>query len=438
MPREPGADIIPATRPIHPRRSRRRSSTVLSRRKKTVGLDLGTSRVAVVIAESDEPGGPVTILGVGESPSEGLRKGVVVNLEKTISSIQAATVAAERMAGQRIESVVVSLGGTHLWSQNSTGVVAVAHPDHEIEEDDVQRVVEASRAISVASDRQVIHVIPRAYTVDGQDGVRDATGMTGHRLEVETNIITGAQTAIQNVIKCVHGAGFDVEDVVCVGLAGGEGVLTSQEMELGVCLVEIGAGTTNVVVYNDGSARHLAVLPVGGNHVTSDIAIGLRTTLDEAENLKLNYGHALPDVIDHAEKVEVRQVGGDRIQALPRRFLAEIIGPRMLEIFQMAREEVRKSGFDQLLPAGVIVAGGGSRLMGTMDAAQAVFNTSARLGQPLGLVGLADKAHGPSFAVAAGLVKWGARSRAMYSNTRQPATFGNTYQKTVRWLRDFF
>jgi cell division protein FtsA len=399
---------------------------------------LGTSRVAVVIAESDEPGTPVTILGVGESPSDGLRKGVVVNLEKTIASIQAATVAAERMAGQRIESVVVSLGGTHTWSQNSTGVVAVAHPDHEIGDDDVQRVVEASRAISIASDRQVIHVIPRAYTVDGQDGVRDAVGMTGHRLEVETNILTGAQTAVQNVIKCVHGAGFDVEDVVCAGLGAGEGVLTAQEIELGVCLVEIGAGTTNVVVYNEGSARHLAVLPVGGNHVTSDIAIGLRTTLDEAENLKLNYGHALADVIDHAEKVEVRQVGGDRIQALPRRFLAEIIGPRMQEIFQMAREEVRKTGFDQLLPAGVVVAGGGSRLMGTTDAAQAVFNTSARLGQPLGLTGLADKAHGPSFAVAAGLVKWGARSRAVYGNTRQPVTFGNTYQKTVRWLRDFF
>ena len=392
----------------------------------------------MVIAESDDPGTPVTILGVGESPSDGLRKGVVVNLDKTITAIQAATVAAERMAGQRIESVVVSLGGTHLWSQNSTGVVAVAHPDHEIGEDDVHRVVEASRAISVASDRQVIHVIPRAYTVDGQDGVRDAVGMTGHRLEVETNILTGAQTAVQNVIKCVHGAGFDVEDVVCAGLAAGEGILSAQEIELGVCLVEIGAGTTNVVVFNEGSARHLAVLPVGGNHVTSDIAIGLRTTLDEAENLKLNYGHALPDVIDHAEKVEVRQVGGDRIQALPRRFLAEIIGPRMLEIFQMAREEVRKTGFDQLLPAGVVVAGGGSRLMGTMDAAQAVFNTSARLGQPLGLAGLADKAHGPSFAVVAGLVKWGARSREAYGNTHQPATFGNTYQKTVRWLREFF
>ena len=380
----------------------------------------------------------MTILGVGEVPSDGLRKGVVVNLEKTISAIQAAAVAAERMAGQRIESVVVSLGGTHTWSQNSTGVVAVAHPDHEIGDDDVHRVVEASRAISVASDRQVIHVIPRAYTVDGQDGVRDAVGMTGHRLEVETNIVTGAQTAVQNVIKCVHGAGFDVEDVACAGLAAGEGVLTAQEIELGVCLIEIGAGTTNVVVYNEGSARHLAVLPVGGNHVTSDIAIGLRTTLDEAENLKLNYGHAVPDVIDQAEKVEVRQVGGDRIQALPRKFLAEIIGPRMVEIFQMAREEVRKTGFDQLLPAGVVVAGGGSRLMGTMDAAQSVFNASARLGHPLGLVGLADKAHGPSFAVACGLVKWGAHARTDHSDTHHTVTFGITYQKTVRWLRDFF
>ena len=380
----------------------------------------------------------MTILGVGEVPSDGLRKGVVVNLEKTISAIQAAAVAAERMAGQRVESVVVSLGGTHTWSQNSTGVVAVAHPDHEIGDDDVHRVVEASRAISVASDRQVIHVIPRAYTVDGQDGVRDAVGMTGHRLEVETNIVTGAQTAVQNVIKCVHGAGFDVEDVACAGLAAGEGVLTAQEIELGVCLIEIGAGTTNVVVYNEGSARHLAVLPVGGNHVTSDIAIGLRTTLDEAENLKLNYGHAVPDVIDQAEKVEVRQVGGDRIQALPRKFLAEIIGPRMVEIFQMAREEVRKTGFDQLLPAGVVVAGGGSRLMGTMDAAQSVFNASARLGHPLGLVGLADKAHGPSFAVACGLVKWGAHARTDHSDTHHTVTFGITYQKTVRWLRDFF
>ncbi len=393
----------------------------------------------MVIAESDDLGGPVSVIGVGESPSEGLRKGVVVNLDKTIASIQAAAVQAERMAGQRIESVVVSLGGTHLWSQNSTGVVAVARPDREIGEDDVQRVVEASRAVSIASDRQVIHVIPRAYTVDGQEGVRDAVGMTGQRLEVETNIITGAQTAIQNVIKCVHGAGFDIEDVVCAGLAAGEGVLTPQELDLGVCLVDIGAGNTAVVIYNEGSARHLAVLPVGGNHVTSDIAIGLRTTLDEAETLKLNYGHTLPDVIDHGEKVEVRQVGGDRIQALPRRFLAEIIGPRMQEIFLMAREEVRKTGFDGLLPAGVVVSGGGARLMGTTDAAQSVFDASVRLGQPIGLTGLADRCQGPSFAVAVGLVKWGSRSQARdFENGRQQVSLGSTYQKTVRWLRDFF
>ena len=343
------------------------------------------------------------------------------------------------MAGQRIESVVVSLGGTHLWSQNSTGVVAVARPDREIGEDDVQRVVEASRAVSIASDRQVIHVIPRAYTVDGQEGVRDAIGMTGQRLEVETNIITGAQTAIQNVIKCVHGAGFDIEDVVCAGLAAGEGVLTPQEVDLGVCLVDIGAGNTAVVIYNEGSARHLAVLPVGGNHVTSDIAIGLRTTLDEAETLKLNYGHTLPDVIDHGEKVEVRQVGGDRIQALPRRFLAEIIGPRMQEIFLMAREEVRKTGFDGLLPAGVVISGGGARLMGTTDAAQTVFDASVRLGQPVGMTGLADRCQGPSFAVAVGLVKWGSRAHTRdFENGRQQVSLGSTYQKTVRWLRDFF
>ncbi len=393
-----------------------------------------------MIAETDEVTGQITVIGVGETPSDGLRKGVIVNLDKTIAAIQSAAVQAERMAGQRIESVVVSLGGTHVWSQNSTGVVAVARPDREIGEDDVQRVVEASRAVSIASDRQVVHVIPRAYTVDGNEGVRDAIGMTGQRLEVETNIITGAQTAIQNVVKCVHGAGFDIDDVVCTGLAAGEGVLTPQEIDLGACLIDIGAGNTAVVIYNEGSARHYAALPVGGNHVTSDIAIGLRTTLDEAEKLKLNYGHTLPDIIDHGEKVEVRQVGGDRIQALPRRFLAEIIGPRMEEIFRMARDEVRKTGFDGLLPAGIVVSGGGARLMGTTDAAQSVFDTSVRLGQPAGLSGLADRCQGPQFAAAVGLVKWGARTHhhAVHAGGRQTVTLTATYQKTVRWLRDFF
>jgi len=408
----------------------------LPRRKRITGLDLGTSKVAAVMAELDDYG-QLSVVGVGESPSEGLRKGMVVNIEKTVQAIQAAALRAERMAGTRIESAVVSLAGPHLASQNSTGVIAVSRSDREIAGEDVHRVVEASRAVSVPSDRQVIHAIPRTFTVDGQDGVKEAVGMTGKRLEVETHIVTGAQTSVHNVIKCVHGAGYDVEDVVSQGLAAAEGVLTPQEVDLGVCLVDIGAGTTDVVVFSEGSALHLAVLPVGGNHVTSDIAIGLRTTLAAAETLKLNYGHTLPEAIGAEERIEVHQVGGDRLQAMPRRFLAEIIGPRMREIFVLAHDEVRKSGHDGLLPAGVVVTGGGARLMGTTDAAQSVFDTSVRLGLPNGLSGLADRAGGPSFAVAAGLVKWGARLQPRH-NGRQYAALGSAYQKTVRWLRDFF
>jgi cell division protein FtsA len=412
----------------------------LSRRKRLVGLDLGTSKVAVVIAEADDYG-QLIVTGVAESPAEGLRKGVIVNIDKTVQAIQQAMIAAERMAGVRGESVVVSLAGPHITSQNSRGVIAVSRPDREIGGDDVHRVVEAARAVSVPNDRQVIHVLPRTFTVDGQEGVKDAVGMTGHRLEVETHIVTGAQTSVQNVIKCVHQAGLDVDDVVSQGLAAGEGVLNVNEVDLGVCLVDIGAGTTDIVVYNEGSALHMAVLPVGGNHVTNDIAIGLRTTLTEAETLKLSYGHTLADVIPPEERIEVRVVGGDRMQPTPRRYLAEIIGPRMREIFQLAREEVKRTGYDGLLPAGVVVTGGGARLMGTTDAAQAVFDSAVRLGLPGGIGGLADRVAGPSYATAVGLVKWGARvqpSQNGRSHQQQAPALAGAYQKTVRWLRDFF
>jgi len=404
-----------------------------------VGLDLGTSKVAAVIAEADEYG-QLSVDGVGDVPADGLRKGVVVNIEKTVHAIQTAMVAAERMAGLRGESVIVSLGGPHLTSQNSRGVIAVSRPGREIEDEDVDRVVDASRAVSVPNDRQLIHVLPRTFTVDGQEGVKEAIGMTGHRLEVETHLVTGSQTAVQNVIKCVHQAGFDVEDVFSQGLASGEGVLSANEVDLGVCLIDIGAGTTDVVVYNEGSALHYAVLPVGGNHVTNDIAIGLRTTLAEAETLKLNYGHTLPEVIPSEERIEIRQVGGDRLQPTPRRFLAEIIGPRMREIFQLAREEVRRSGYDGLLPAGVVVTGGGARLMGTTDAAQAVFDSAVRLGLPAGIGGLADRVAGPSHAAVVGLVRWGARAAPPSANGKvhHAPVLSGAYQRTVRWLRDFF
>lgn len=397
-----------------------------------------------MIGEVDDYG-QVQLLGVGEVPSEGLRKGVVVNIDKTVHAIHGAMVGAERMAGVRVESAVVCLGGPHLQSQNSRGVVAVSRGrDFEISGDDVDRVIEAARAVAIPSDRQVIHVLPRSFTVDGQEGVREAVGMTGQRLEVETNIITGAQTSVQNVIKCIHQAGLDVDDVVAQGLASGEGVLTDNEVNLGVCLIDVGAETTDVVVYSEGAVLKLAVLPVGGNHVTNDIAIGLRTTPQDAEALKLNYGHTLPDVIPAEERIEVRQVGGDRIQAMPRRFLAEIIGPRMREIFNLAREEVRKSGYDGLLPAGVVVTGGAARLMGTTDAAQVVFDSAVRLGLPTGVGGLADRAGGPSWAAAVGLVKWGARLQPAgmvatgARGDKQPVALGAAYHRTVRWLRDFF
>ena len=395
----------------------------------------------MVVGELDDYG-QMNVVGVGEAPCDGLRKGVVVNIEKTVHAIQSATVQAERMAGVRLESAVVSVAGPHLGSQNSHGVIAVSRSDREIGFDDVSRVVEAARAVSVPNDRQVIHVIPRNFTVDGQEGVKDATGMTGRRLEVETHIVTAAATSLQNVIKCVHQAGFDVEDVVGQGLAAGEAVLSPNEMELGVCLIDIGAGTTDVVVLSEGSGLHLAVLPVGGNHVTNDIAIGLRTTLAEAETLKLNYGHTLPQVIPSEERIDVHKVGGEKVQQTPRRYLAEIIGPRMREIFQMAREEVRKSGHDGLLPAGVVVTGGAARLMGTTDAAQAVFDASVRLGLPIGVGGLVDRVSGPSFATAVGLMKWGSRLGTGHSNDNgnghHAPAIGSAYQRTMRWLRDFF
>jgi cell division protein FtsA len=413
----------------------------LPRRKRVAGLDLGTSRVLAVVGEVDDYG-QLQVLGVGEAPAEGLRKGVVVNIEKTVHAIQTALLSAERMAGMRVEAATVSLGGPHILSQNSRGVVAVGRGHQEITQEDVDRVIDAARAVSIPSDRQIIHILPRTFTVDGQEGVKEAVGMTGQRLEVETNIVTGAQTSVQNVIKCVHQAGLDVEDVVAQGLASGEGVLTENEVDLGVCLIDVGAETTDVALYSDGSVLRLAVLPVGGNHVTNDIAIGLRTTPQDAETLKLNYGHTLPEVIPPEERVEVRQVGGDRIQAMPRRFLAEIIGPRMREIFQLAREEVRKSGHDGLLPAGVVVTGGAARLMGTTDAAQQVFDTAVRLGLPSGVGGLADRAAGPAHATGVGLVKWSARLQPSgRAGDRRgdavPVAMG-AYQRTVRWLRDFF
>jgi cell division protein FtsA len=294
-----------------------------------------------VVAEVDEYG-EVSVTGVGEAPSDGLRKGVVVNLDRTARSIRSAVDQAERMSGVRIESVVVGVAGSHIASQNSHGLISVARSDREIGAEEVQRVLEAARAVELPADRELLHVIPRAFTVDGQAGVRDAIGLSGARLEVDTHIVTGSAAAVQNVVKAVHQAGLNLDDLVLQGLASSEAVLSDSEAELGAAVVDIGAGTTDVVVYAQGAVLHTAVIPVGGNHVTSDIAIGLRTSLGDAESMKINYGHAVSDAIESEELVEVRQGGGEQVTAVSRRLLADVIGPRARETFGLVQQEIRR------------------------------------------------------------------------------------------------
>lgn len=408
-----------------------------------VGLDLGTSKVLVLMAEVDEAG-PPNIIGVGESPCDGLRRGVVVNIDRVVRALRAATEKAERMAGVRTDRAVVSISGPHITSEVTRAVVSITNLNHEVREEDVRRVLDAARASRVPADSEMIHVIPRWFAVDGQQGVKDAVGMNGTRLEVETHIVSAGSTALQNALKCVQQAGYDLREVVFQGLASAEAVLSQGEMELGVCLIDIGAGTTNVVLYDQGASLHAAAIPVGGNHVTNDIAIGLKISLQDAETMKVTYGHTVPAAIPEEERIEITPVNGERVQAIPRRYLAEIVGPRMREIFDLARQEVRKSGYEGVLPAGVVVTGGGARLMGTLDAAQAVFSCSVRLGLPVGVTGLADRVAGPSHAAGVGLVKWrdpvvpalgGGLARI---EDPDESSFARYVRRFLRWLRDLF
>ncbi len=409
----------------------------LPRSKFVSALDIGTTKICCVVGEQTDRG--LNLVGVGESPSDGLRRGVVVNMEKTVRGISHAVDAAQRMCGHKVESAFVGLAGTHVLSQNSRGMIAVARSDREIGHDDVTRVIDAARAVSVPNDREIIHVVPRGYVVDGQEGVKDAVGMSGARLEVEAHIVTGSLTAIQNVVKCVHQAGLNVEDLVVQVLASAEAVLSDNEVELGVALVDIGGGTTDIALFTEGSVVHTAVLPVGAMHVTNDIAIGLRTTLTEAEMLKVNYGHAIPLCIPHEEMVELHQIGQDRVQVVPRRHVAEIIAPRAREILEMVRVEMRRGGHDGFLPAGVVLTGGGCRLLGFTEAAQEQLDLPVRIGTPHGTMGMSDQVTGPGYATAVGLLRWGLKMRHQ-QNGHLPVGAGLSagFQRTFRWLKDFF
>jgi len=367
------------------------------------GLDIGTTKITAIVAEPEEDGDGIRIIGVGSAPSDGLKRGVVVNLEKTTRSIQCAVQEAERMSGRTIRGVFAGIAGDHIRGINSRGVIAVSRKDAEIRPNDLERVIEAAKAVAIPTDREILHVLPQEFIVDDQDGIRDPVGMSGVRLEAEVHIITGAASACRNVIRAAERAGLVVEELVLEPLASADAVLTQDERDLGVALFDIGGGTTDVAIFYEGSVRHTAVIGLGGANVTNDLAIGLRTPVERAEQLKLQSGCALTSMVRPEEVVQVPSVGGRMDREVSRHMLAMMIEPRIEEIFEMGKKEIRKNHIADLLGAGVVLTGGASSLEGMPELAEQVFDLPVRRGVPRGITGLTEAVCDPRFATGVGL-----------------------------------
>jgi len=400
-----------------------------------VGLDIGTTKVCAIVAEMNG-GDVVDIIGVGHSPSRGLRKGVVVNIEATVDSIRRAVEDAELMAGVEIRSAFVGIAGGHIKGINSRGVIAVSGKNREVTQQDVDRVIDAAKAVALPVDREVIHVLPQEFMIDDQGGIKQPLGMCGTRLEAEVHIVTGAVASAQNIIKCANRAGLEVQDIVLQQLASSEATLSLEEKELGCILVDIGGGTTDVAVFLEGSVYHTAVLAVGGEMLTNDIAIGLRTPHPEAESLKRKYGCAMAGMTRPDEKIEVPSVGGRRPRILARQTLCEIIQPRLEELFMLVDREVRKAGYAGRVNGGVVVTGGASIMEGVPELAEQVFDMPVRRGLPRGVGGLTDVIGSPMYATGVGLGLYGAAHRDR-RKFRQ-VTDRNIFDKVVARMREWF
>ena len=400
-----------------------------------VGLDVGTTKICAIVGNVTDEG--LEIVGIGSSPSKGLRKGVVINIESTVSAIKKAIQEAELMAGCEIRSVFAGIAGGHIKSFNSQGVIAVK--DREVTQDDIRRVIDAAKAIAIPMDREVVHILPQEYIIDDQDGIKEPLGMRGVRLEAKVHIVTGAVASAQNIIKCCNGAGVDVADIVLEQLASSESVLTPEEQELGVAILDIGGGTTDIAIFVDGSIRHSAVLSLGGNHLTNDIAVGLRTPMAEAEKIKKEYGCALGSMVGKNETIEVPSVGGREPRTLSRHLLTEILEPRVEEIFSLADQEIRHSGYGDLIASGVVLTGGTSILPGMPEMAEQIFNLPVRRGNPRGFGGLTDVVNSPIFATGVGLVKYGSRNmEARNFSIGQDNIFSKVIRRMKEWFGDFF
>jgi cell division protein FtsA len=407
----------------------------MTRRGTVAGLDIGTTKVCAIVGEVDEDG-DVHVIGAGTAPSSGLRRGVVVDLDSTARAIEQAVDHAERMAGAAVGAVYVAVSGEHIASADSRGVVAVARGDHEIADADVARVIDAARMAALpASDREIIHMLPRDFVVDGQDGVKRPVGMYGTRLEVEAHIVTGVATQLANVAKCVQRAGLEIEEMVLEPLASAEAVLTPAERDLGAVVADMGGGTTSVGIFANGGLCHVAILPVAGGHLTNDIAVGMRTPMAEAEKLKVRWGAAAPSAVSEGEMIEVFNVGGRAPRVLSRRVLAEFIEPRLEEMFSLVGSQIRRSGYQHRVPAGLVLTGGGALLDGLVEYAEARLGLPARLGSPEHVAGLVEPARTPAYSTGVGLVLYGARTRGRTGAAHRNGTT-SLWDRTRAWVRD--
>lgn len=401
-----------------------------------VGLDIGTTKIAVIVAQRGT-GGKVDIIGIGTHPSKGLRKGVVINIEATVSSIQHAVEEAELMAGCEISNVYAGIAGAHIKGFNSHGIVAVKNK--EVSPRDVERVIDAARAVAIPMDREILHILPQEYIVDEQDGIREPLGMSGVRLEAKVHIVTGSVSSAQNIVKSANRVGLNVSDIVLEPIASAEAVLSPEEKELGVAMVDIGGGTTDITVFHAGAIKHTAVLPLGGNHITNDIAAGLRTPCSAAEDIKRRYGCATAGAVKTSDTIEVSSTGGREPRVMSRQVLVEIIEPRMEEVLRLVHREVIRSGFDEFLTAGVVLTGGTVLLDGTVELAEEIFGMPVRVGYPTGVGGLVDVVDSPEFATGVGLVLYGARN-GEYKAFRSPGVslFERVRTRMSEWFSAHF
>jgi cell division protein FtsA len=400
-----------------------------------VGLDIGTTKICAVVGEVSGDG--ISIIGIGTHPSIGLRKGVVVNIETTVESIKKAVEEAELMAGCEISSVYTGIAGGHITGFNSRGIVAIK--GSEITPQDVERVIDAARAVAIPMDREVIHVLPQEYIVDDQPGIQNPVGMSGVRLEAKIHIVTGAVTSAHNIVKCANRAGLDVSDIVLESLASGEAVLSEGEKQLGTALLDLGGGTTDLAIFSGKNIKHTFVLALGGDNLTNDIAIGLRCPHPEAEKIKKRYGNCVAKNIQADEAIEVPGVSGREARKLSRQILGEILEPRMEEIFSLVNREIYRAGMENMVPSGMVLTGGTALLEGVTEIAESVFSLPTRIGTPQGLRGLADVVNNPMYATGVGLVLYGARHQQTEKRKfriRDRHIFNRLMNRMKRWFKD--